>query len=93
MSTIERNCKTCKKQFQARQADVNRGWALYCTKSCKAKSDQNIGHVISTKIRQKQAISKASSPKTSADSFDQYYEPAGWDEDGWVNDDSGCSPA
>ena len=31
------NCKQCKKPFNARQADRNRGWARYCSKSCKAK--------------------------------------------------------
>lgn len=30
------NCKNCKKEFNARQADLNRGWAKFCSKSCKA---------------------------------------------------------
>lgn len=33
---IERECKACKGKFYARQADVNRGWGLFCSKSCKA---------------------------------------------------------
>ena len=35
---IERICQNvyCNKHFFAKQADVNRGWALYCSKSCKA---------------------------------------------------------
>lgn len=33
---IDRICRRCNCTFQARQADVNRGWALYCSKSCKA---------------------------------------------------------
>lgn len=35
---IERVCQnnSCDKHFFAKQADVNRGWALYCSKSCKA---------------------------------------------------------
>lgn len=35
---IERVCQnnSCNKHFFAKQADVNRGWALYCSKSCKA---------------------------------------------------------
>ena len=28
--------KSCKKPFVARVADRNRGWALYCSKTCKA---------------------------------------------------------
>lgn len=34
---IDRKCKCCGKDFQARAADVARGWGLYCSKSCKAK--------------------------------------------------------
>lgn len=30
------NCKCCKQPFEARQADVNRGWGKFCSKSCKA---------------------------------------------------------
>ena len=33
---ITRTCQCCKKRFEARQADVDRGWAKYCSKSCKA---------------------------------------------------------
>lgn len=39
------NCKQCKKPFNARQADRNRGWARFCSKSCKAKKQsQSISH-------------------------------------------------
>ena len=34
---VDKKCKCCKKAMQVRQADVNRGWGLYCSKSCKAK--------------------------------------------------------
>lgn len=34
---IDRKCKCCGLVFSARVADVKRGWAQYCTKSCKAK--------------------------------------------------------
>jgi hypothetical protein len=33
---VERKCKCCKTSFKARAADVNRGWGVYCSKSCKA---------------------------------------------------------
>jgi len=38
MSNVVRICqnKNCKKEFTARSADVKRGWAKYCSKSCKA---------------------------------------------------------
>lgn len=31
-------CKNpvCRKKFNARQADLNRGWGKFCSKSCKA---------------------------------------------------------
>lgn len=35
MTTV--TCHQCKKSFQARTADVNRGWGKFCSKSCKAK--------------------------------------------------------
>lgn len=33
---IDRQCKCCNSTFKARSADVNRGWAMFCSKSCKA---------------------------------------------------------
>ena len=30
------SCGCCRNQFQARTADVNRGWGKFCSKSCKA---------------------------------------------------------
>lgn len=41
---IERTCECCKTKFLARQADVNRGWAKFCSKSCKAiKQEKQTG--------------------------------------------------
>lgn len=34
---VQRKCKNCGDPFMARSADVNRGWANFCNKSCKAK--------------------------------------------------------
>jgi hypothetical protein len=34
---VKVKCKECKVEFEARQADVNRGWGKYCSKSCKSK--------------------------------------------------------
>ena len=31
-----RVCEHCKNKFLARKADVKRGWARFCSKSCKA---------------------------------------------------------
>lgn len=33
---VDVKCKCCPKVTQVRQADLNRGWGLYCSKSCKA---------------------------------------------------------
>jgi hypothetical protein len=33
---VDRTCKWCKGPFLARAADVKRGWAKFCSKSCKA---------------------------------------------------------
>lgn len=35
-ATCEVNCDRCKKGFTARVADRKRGWARFCSKSCKA---------------------------------------------------------
>jgi hypothetical protein len=40
MSLIERKCQRCQKPFMARTADVKRGWAKFCSKSCKAKKQE-----------------------------------------------------
>lgn len=34
--SVLRQCKCCNSSFKARSADVNRGWAIFCSKSCKA---------------------------------------------------------
>lgn len=36
-STVEVKCKYCNHKFQAKVADRKRGWARFCSKSCKAK--------------------------------------------------------
>ena len=35
MTTVK--CGKCKTPFEARTADVKRGWGKFCSKSCKAK--------------------------------------------------------
>lgn len=35
MTTVK--CASCKTEFQARSADVARGWGRFCSKTCKAK--------------------------------------------------------
>ena len=33
---VEQKCQCCGKKFQAKSADVKRGWAKCCSKSCAA---------------------------------------------------------
>ncbi|WP_431145004.1 hypothetical protein [Pseudomonas alvandae] len=43
-ATAEYACLRCKQPFVARTADRKRGWARYCSKSCKAsKQEQRTG--------------------------------------------------
>lgn len=36
-TTIVKNCEFCDKPFEAKQADINRGWGKTCSKSCAGK--------------------------------------------------------
>ena len=37
---VDKNCKHCGKAIKVRQADLNRGWGKFCSKSCKAKRQE-----------------------------------------------------
>lgn len=37
-SEVVCKCKNCKSYFVAKKADRKRGWAIFCSKSCKAQS-------------------------------------------------------
>lgn len=64
--TATYKCLRCKEPFVARLADRKRGWARYCSKSCKA-------------IRQTQVTGYAG-PKSHGDGeYADAYEDAGWD--------------
>lgn len=40
-ATINVKCTRCGDDFTARVADRKRGWAKFCSKSCKAKEQEN----------------------------------------------------
>ena len=40
MTMLKKACQCCGKEFSAREADVNRGWAKFCSKSCKARAQE-----------------------------------------------------
>lgn len=72
-------CGSCGITFQARTADVKRGWGKFCSKSCKAKKQT--------------AEKRHEMPKWLRDDMqfddDMYGATSGWDEGGWLSDDSG----
>ena len=39
-TTTQRKCARCASEFTARTADVQRGWARFCSKSCKASTQE-----------------------------------------------------
>lgn len=40
MASVDRVCECCKRHFTARSVDVKRGWARFCSKSCKARAQE-----------------------------------------------------
>jgi hypothetical protein len=52
-STAIYKCQCCKQDFVARTADRKRGWARFCSKSCKAiRQEQRTGQFSAYKDRQ-----------------------------------------
>lgn len=41
---VQRKCENCGALFTARSADVKRGWAKFCSKSCKAVKQESRTH-------------------------------------------------
>lgn len=78
-SMTERHCKCCGKEFSARTADVKRGWARFCSKSCKATKQYR--HTASTS---KPALGTKDQLNDEMHEQALYDCTAGWDEDGWL---------
>ena len=52
-STAHYKCQRCQGMFTARTADRKRGWARFCSKSCKAiKQEQRTGQYAAHKNRE-----------------------------------------
>lgn len=79
----DRKCERCGASFKAKAADVNRGWARFCSKSCKAKKQVSVARV----------AHQDAMPKWLRDDLqfevDMDGATGGWDEGGWLSDDSG----
>lgn len=79
---ISCNCLWCKEPFQARKADVKRGWGKFCSKTCKAKNQSSPGGRNRLKQSVQQAQKHLRSPVTTKpskvadlardDSFSEY---------------------
>lgn len=82
---VERKCARCGNAFKARKADVDRGWARFCSKSCKAKK-QAASHV-----RKRPQMQKWERDELQHEE-DLFESTSGWDEGGWLSDDSGVTP-
>jgi hypothetical protein len=86
---VERSCDWCRKSFMARAVDVKRGWAKFCSKSCKAseqekRTRQNRAHLV-----QRSSCTDDDEQRMHEDAMDA--ATAGWDEGGWLSDDSGMT--
>ena len=44
ITMVKIKCKCCGKPKEVRQADINRGWGLFCSKSCKAYEQESRTH-------------------------------------------------
>ncbi len=80
---VQRVCQNpqCKKEFKARSADVQRGWARFCSKRCKAVEQEGRTGQYATLLKGNVSLHDAAMMDATA----------GWDEDGWRGDDSGVS--
>lgn len=81
-ATATYKCGHCGGPFTARTADRKRGWARFCSKSCKARRQEALTGQHAARLRR----------SDSDDDHDQTMDDAtaGWDEGGWLSDDSGC---
>jgi hypothetical protein len=52
------NCRTCNQLFTARTADRQRGWAQYCSKSCKQVTQEEAKKIWQVLRRKDYAMSK-----------------------------------
>lgn len=48
---VDRKCECCHQIFTARKADVDRGWARFCSKRCKAIEQEGRSHQYREQLR------------------------------------------
>lgn len=75
---ISVKCNSCKKIFEAREADVKRGWGKFCSKSCKAKKQFKMTGISRPDFRASgrtvQQMSNGKYNKSSSTTLDDYYD-------------------
>lgn len=42
---VRRKCEQCQKDIEVRQADIDRGWGKFCSKSCKARKQAKLFNI------------------------------------------------
>ena len=69
-------CKRCKVEFEARVADIKRGWGKFCSKSCKAvRQEQRTGQMSNY-------LSKVAKRKFDYDNFDPHdHDHGAWESE------------
>jgi hypothetical protein len=79
---VERKCanKRCGQLFMARAADVRRGWARFCSKSCKAVAqEKRTGQYAAYRHREVERFE------------DEFDYPDDWCESGGITNERGVS--
>ena len=80
---VNTNCKCCDKVFSVRQADLNRGWGLFCSKSCKATKTNKV-MVVTPPTRSVQPNKKGLIPQHTFSLFEALaYKGDGDSYDNW----------
>jgi hypothetical protein len=59
---VKKFCRTCGKEIEVRQADVDRGWGKHCSKSCVA-----LGR---SAKRPKRVVTVKDAPRETIDDYD-----------------------
>lgn len=71
---IEVKCKRCKTPFMARVADRNRGWGKFCSKSCKAVTQEKRTGQMGKFIRR---VAQVRRPNQRRE-YDGFYDDSHW---------------
>jgi hypothetical protein len=71
-----KKCKYCKSDFNCRKADHDRGWALFCNKSCKAKFQTKATGIAGPDYRaNKKTVHQMASGHYAKSKFHHYQTP------------------